>query len=269
METSLTFNEFKKEWITNNNFWPKEWKNDSETYYELQGDGSVRGFMRLKDTWAWDGISINGFKKEPCWKHFTTHESIPLLGDAWNQCWKEFNKSDDTYKNWIYFTISPDKLLRGSLKMCDLPILREWCDEWFSKYHYDHFEFAIESGKQGDGDEHLHVHGIVKGVKTNLKKNGHYKVLIEHWNENMPIKLKTIGRAMFKNGVKIKKKSTDIEFQIINSKKLLEEKRGYLDNEKKGTHKNFTDLMKDEAEFCKDCMGYHKQDYDQCPKNNI
>lgn len=149
---------------------------------------------------------------------------------------QRLTKKDKSFKNWIFFTVSPDKVKNGSLGMDDYESLKTWCDGWFQDYNYNEFFYAIESGKNED-EPHLHVHALVKGLHPKLKKNGHYKVLREQWNLRIP--LVSSGSLQEKAATK---KSYDILYQSINDKDLWIKKYNYLDNELKGTHKNFTEF---------------------------
>lgn len=254
METSITWKNFKKEWIRKN----INGVNLEGQHCVVQDDGKVLCYRRIRDKSWYPGDGFNSVKRYKLDLIFIFDE-IPLTNDEYNRCYKEFNKADNTYKNWIYFTISPDKLLRGSLKMCQLPILKEFCREWFNDYHYDEYEFAIESGKNKD-EPHLHVHALVKGIKGSLKREGHYKVLKEFWNDNMPIKIKTSGKYP-------SKKSVDILYQMINNKDLYIKKKLYFINELKGSHANFVDLNKFEMlnkKEKKDILEFDKEFGEYC-----
>lgn len=236
MEDFLTF---KKNWIIRNNITLPEC-NDKDYVRETQDDGRIFCYRIVRDYSWYPG---DGFKKVVRYTRelVMIFDEIPLSHTEYQRCWKEYNKKDNTFMNWIYFTISPDKQLRGSLKMSDLGNLKEFCKNWFNDYHYGEFYYAIESGKS-ELQPHLHIHGLVKGIKGSLAKRGHYKIMKEVWNETMPINIHTTGEAKFANGKKLPKKSTDIEYQKINSEKLFNMKKNYLINDLKGSHKNFVNL---------------------------
>jgi len=154
-----------------------------------------------------------------------------------NQINEKRNKSfNNEFKNWIFFTISPDKIKHGSLTMDNYNDLKQWCDNWFQDYNYNQYFYAIESGKDIN-NPHLHIHALVKGLNNKLKKNGHYKVLINQWNMKIP--LITVGSFQEKIATN---KSYDILYQMINDKDLWVKKYNYLNNDLKGTHRNFINL---------------------------
>lgn len=183
-----------------------------------------------------DGYRGSGFEN-PNWidcpdNCFYKIQELRLLNNK-----KIKKKNDNLYKNWIFFTLSPDKLKYGSLNLNDYDSLKSWADLWFQNYNYNEYFYAIESGKD-ENEPHLHIHALVKGLNNNLKKNGHYKILKEQWNLRIP--LNSVGSLMEKNTTK---KSYDILYQCINDKTLWEQKYNYLNNELKGTHKNFTEFL--------------------------
>lgn len=145
---------------------------------------------------------------------------------------------DDTYKYWTYMTIAPDKDDRGSIDIKDLDKLEKWARSWFGDWHYDEYFYAIELGKHKD-EPFLHIHAIVKGCKRKLKKNGHFKTLMDEWNSNFDAKCITSGSKIAKD---LNGKSVDILWQNINSKELWQLKYNYLNNDLKGTHRNFDSL---------------------------
>jgi hypothetical protein len=148
-------------------------------------------------------------------------------------------KKDPEYREWIYFTIAPSKYRTGGLNMDDLVPLKNWCDLWFKDYNYKQFFYAIESGKDSK-EPFLHVHALVKGLNKKLKKCGHYKVLKNEWNRDLRCKCEHIYSFMEKSANN--KLDADILYQHINSKELWEKKYNYLNNDLKGTHRNFTNL---------------------------
>lgn len=143
---------------------------------------------------------------------------------------------DTTFSNWIYFTVSPDKIKQGSIGIDKLDVLKSWCDKWFQDYNYSEYFYAIESGKNKE-EPHLHFHALVKGLNKSLKKRGHFSGLKKEWD--LDVKLESVGSWAQKLH---SKKSYDILWQPINSKELWGKKFDYLDNDLKGTHRNFVNL---------------------------
>jgi hypothetical protein len=230
MEHFLTF---KKDWIIRNNITLPA-VDDKDYVRETQDDGRIFCFRIVRDYSWYPGDGFNKKTERYTRELVMIFDEIPLSHTEYERCWKEYNRGNDKFKNWIYFTISPDKQLRGSLNMNNLGNIKEFCKNWFNSYHYSEFYYAIESGKSVDSP-HLHSHALVKGVKPALKKTGHYVVLKQVWNETMPIKIFTVGKYP-------SKKSVDIMYQQINSEELFNMKKNYLINDLKGSHKNFVNL---------------------------
>lgn len=151
---------------------------------------------------------------------------------------KKKPKLDDPFKNWIFMTLSPSKIKHGSIPMSQMPTLKSWAESWFQEYNYKQFFWAIETGSNAE-DPHLHLHALVKDPNIKLKKRGHYNLLKQEWNRVMDIKLETSASWMEKQ---VKKKlDVDILYQHINDKNLWGLKYNYLNNDLKGTHRNFQD----------------------------
>lgn len=144
---------------------------------------------------------------------------------------------DTTYKQWIYFTISPSKKRNGSLNLDDMDDLQNWAKSWFGVWNYNEYFYVIEVGKSAD-DAHLHIHALVKGLKKKLKKNGHYVTLSKDWNACLRCKCNVVASYMEKQAKPWI--DADILYQHINDKDLWILKYNYLDNDLKGTHRNFS-----------------------------
>lgn len=148
---------------------------------------------------------------------------------------REKPKPDDTYRGWTFMTISPDKKSVGSIGHDELDKLTDWCKKWFQEYNYGEYYWALEHGS--NEQPHYHVHALVKDVKKRLKRDGHYKTLMNQWKLSKPLTTCASWAQKQKS-----KKSYDILWQTINDEKLWWQKYNYLCDELKGTHRNFKDL---------------------------
>lgn len=150
---------------------------------------------------------------------------------------KRHPPKDETFTNWTFLTLSPDKNLNKSNDQIDLNDLKNWCERWFAEYNYTEYFYAVEHGSNEEA--HYHVHALIKGVKKRLKRDGHFNILKTEWNKKLPKELVSVGSWAQKQSTK---KSYDILWQPINSKDLWTLKYNYLKDDLKGSHQNFKDL---------------------------
>lgn len=147
------------------------------------------------------------------------------------------------FKPWSYFTLAPSKF--GNLNSQtpgglstekDKEDLKWWAESWFVLQNYDKYVYALESGKGKDGVPFYHIHALTQGIKNRLRKQGHYSTLQESWNHTGMPKLITKGKYPAKGDF-------DIYYQDINCEDLLIMKMNYLNNDLKGSHKNFEESL--------------------------
>lgn len=149
-------------------------------------------------------------------------------------------KIDNPAKDWIYMTLSPSKIKRGSLPVDRVDDLCDWAESWFNVWNYKHFFYALEMGSD-KSSPHPHIHALVKGPNKRLKKRGHYTLIKDEWNRVLPCKLVTSASWMEKQANP--KLDVDILYQHINSQDLWNLKYNYLNQDLKGTHRNYTESI--------------------------
>lgn len=209
--------------------WHRNYQNSDE-FKKQAAETEFKGFLLL-DARAARAVAIAEYPNAPPGHAMEWYAD--KLTDRYEKWYPPEKKVKATFDTWIYITISPDKLLRGSIT--DKNKLIKWVNDWFGIWHYKRWFVAIESGKN-DEDPHYHIHALVNGLTRKLKKSGQYSPMMNSFNQVFPDKLITKHRFP-----KPKGKSYDVLFQTIQNEKLFELKVNYLDNELKGTHKNFAE----------------------------
>lgn len=142
--------------------------------------------------------------------------------------WEKFQKARDPkygrFKSWSFITLSPDHIKRGFKYPEDFGSLKMWCEEYFSPNIYEKYAWVIESGKHV-GRPHLHIHFICQIRPDRSKK--HKVNLTRSWAKYFPNN-QLIG--------------DDYHVIRCNTQEIVDDKMGYLINERKGSHMNFEDL---------------------------
>lgn len=156
------------------------------------------------------------------------------LQEIYNKRFPPIKSIKVKFKPWAFFTLAPSKLKRGVIK--NKQDLIDFAELWFVEQNYDKYVYALESGKCLNGEPFYHIHALTQGIKNRLRKQGHYSTLQVEWNKtSMP---KLISKGKYPN-----KGDFDIYYQDINCEDLLIMKMNYLNNDLKGSHKNFEESL--------------------------
>lgn len=148
-----------------------------------------------------------------------------------DKCWKPPAEKSN---NYLYLTLSPDKILRNlERNETNLQNLKIWCEKWFEwcgKKYYNQYAWVIESGSKGD---HLHVHAVCE-MKSSHK---HAEKLKLFWKKYFP------NNQLLTTKNLSSKKSGRGEYCYLrfDDPCILKDKLDYFNNEKKGLHENLID----------------------------
>ena len=197
-----------------------------------------------------DKIITNIFGKEIyAWKFildaYNSGESS-LMNKKLKKEMKKFNEPKKT--SYLWLTLSPDKLLRNIDNTPEtVEALKTWCNNWFDHYiGYGEFSWVVENGSKGD---HLHVHVVLEM----LNSHKHAEKIKKSWNKHFPNHqlLTSVDQSTktYKNRKNIPKSKwiagkhkgqyCHLRFDDPD---ILKDKLTYLENEKKGSHENLSDL---------------------------
>lgn len=149
---------------------------------------------------------------------------------------RKTKKMFNTKKNYLWLTLSPDKLLRNIDNTPEmLKQLSIWCENWFGHYlGYGEYSYVVENGSNGD---HLHIHAVVE-IKNSHK---HAERLKKSWNRHFPksqlLTSVDASSQAYKNGTK----RGEYCYMRFDDPVILKDKLTYMINEKKGCHENLCD----------------------------
>lgn len=136
--------------------------------------------------------------------------------------------------NYLYLTLSPDKLLRNLIvSKSNKLALEKWCKNWFEynpKYYGD-YAWVIEGGSNND---HLHVHAVVEL----LSSHKHAEKLKKSWARTFPNNQLITTLNLQNRG----NKRGEYAYLQFDRPEILKDKLAYFENEKKGIHENLVDL---------------------------
>lgn len=163
------------------------------------------------------------------WNYFSL-EGLEDQFDRW-----EKKRAKKQMKNYLYLTLSPDKLLRN-IDNTDVnkKHLTNWCEDWFKwglKRWYNGYRYEIECGSHGD---HLHVHCVME-MRSSHK---HAETLKKSWGRTFPNSqlITTLNLSGASKG------RGEYAYLRFDDPKILEDKLQYFDNSQKGCHENLVDL---------------------------
>tara|TARA_Y100000593_G_C4289338_1_gene327381 strand:- start:188 stop:820 length:633 start_codon:yes stop_codon:yes gene_type:complete len=150
---------------------------------------------------------------------------------------KELKRHLNKNKSWMWLTGAPDKFLRNIENTPENVVaIANWCDNWF-KYakFYGDYAWVVENGPNGD---HLHWHCICEMKDSVKHADSLKKSWAKHFPNNQLLTSVDCNSNAYKNGTK----RGEYAYKRTDKWEYVQERLDYLENEKKGTHENKSDL---------------------------
>lgn len=179
----------------------------------------------------WDKINTDRITGEK----YRLYKGLKIYDDEWHIIERKFKKLAKL--NYLYLTLSPDKFSRN-LDMNQLPLLKEWCEKWFTEKNnfYRGGVYVIENGSKGD---HLHVHALLK-INSSVK---HALKLKEYWAKYFPESPLLTSLNLCARQLKGTSARGEYCYANITDRKILDDKLLYFTNGEKGFHENHSIIM--------------------------